>query len=182
MRNPAIKLKGKTLAKRAREIGWKWFRLMLLVGLAFVMLYPLLYMLSVALQEKKDMFDSTVYWIPKHFTMENISRVFEAIKYPRSILFTLPPVRCKSDYDGFYVDNSAIYVSKDDEKDWNCFLTQICRSIRKGYPSFQTRMCWKPSETGESIYVLMENHMFDLIADTGDKYSECSRIKQHRRI
>ncbi len=44
----------------------------------------------------------------------------------------LPPVRCKSDYDGFYVDNSAIYVSKDDEKDWNCFLTQIFRSIRKG--------------------------------------------------
>lgn len=83
----------------------------------------------------------------------------------------LPPVRCKSDYDGFYVDNSAIYVSKDDEKDWNCFLTQICRSIRKGYPSFQTRMCWKPSETGESIYVLMENPLFDLIADTGDKYT-----------
>lgn len=76
----------------------------------------------------------------------------------------LPPVRCKSDYDGFYVDNSAIYVSKDDEKDWNCFLTQICRNIRKGYPSFQTRMCWKPSETGESIYVLMENPLFDLIA------------------
>lgn len=49
----------------------------------------------------------------------------------------LPPVRCKSDYDGFYVDNSAIYVSKDDEKDWNCFLTQICRSIRKGIQVFR---------------------------------------------
>ncbi len=89
MNNPAIERRGKNIVKKAREIAWKWFRLILLIGLAFVMLYPLLYMASVALQEKKDMFDSTVYWIPKHFTMENISRVFDAIQYPRAILFTV---------------------------------------------------------------------------------------------
>jgi len=78
----------KTLIRKSK--GWLWsvFRLLLLIGLAFVMLYPILYMFSVSFRLKNDMFDTTVQWIPKHFTFENISRVAEALKYSKSLSLT----------------------------------------------------------------------------------------------
>ena len=83
----------------------------------------------------------------------------------------LPSIQRESDYDGFYIDNSAIYVRGDAEKDWNAFVSQICRSIRLRQPGFKAAMCWKPSAAGHSLYTLLESNMYDITVETEDEYT-----------
>ncbi len=83
----------------------------------------------------------------------------------------LPPVRCKSDYDGFYVDNSAIYASGDEEKDWNEFQQKVVCGIRNGHSLFKAAFYWKPTDDGHSLYTLAESSMYDIIVETEDGYT-----------
>lgn len=56
-------------------------RLVFLLLMSFVVLYPLLYMVSVSLRSPKDLYDPTVIWIPKNWTLENYRTVWELIDY-----------------------------------------------------------------------------------------------------
>jgi len=69
--------------------GWSIFRALLLIGLAYIILYPLLYMVTMSFREKADMFDITVNWIPKHFTLLTIQRAWVAMDYPMTLLNTI---------------------------------------------------------------------------------------------
>ena len=51
-------------------------RTFLLVGLSFVILYPILYMLSVSFREPAELYDLTVVWIPRTLTLKNFHYVF----------------------------------------------------------------------------------------------------------
>ena len=51
-------------------------RTFLLVGLSFVILYPILYMLSVSFREPTELYDLTVVWIPRTLTLKNFHYVF----------------------------------------------------------------------------------------------------------
>lgn len=75
--------------KKVKKLVWSGIRLLLLSGLSYVILYPIIYMIVAAVREKQDLFDSAVKWIPKHFTLENLNRVWVAMKYPQSLLFTV---------------------------------------------------------------------------------------------
>ena len=68
---------------------WAVFRTLLLIGLGYIILYPLLYMISMSIRTKNDMFDITVNWIPKHLTLETLQRVFVAMDYPKTLLNTV---------------------------------------------------------------------------------------------
>lgn len=70
-------------------IIWKLYRFFILFGLSFVLLYPLLYSLSVAFRPDSELFDPSVIWIPKHFTLDNIKEAFTAMDYPKSLLRTV---------------------------------------------------------------------------------------------
>lgn len=65
------------------SIGWKVFRFFLLCGLCFVLLYPLLYMLSISFRSMKDIYDPSVIWVSKHWTMDNFKEVIEVMDYKR---------------------------------------------------------------------------------------------------
>ena len=54
--------------KRVFEAVWPFFRFFILFGLCFVILYPLIYMISCAFRDPTDMSDPTVMWIPRHLT------------------------------------------------------------------------------------------------------------------
>ncbi len=54
-------------------------RYALLVTMSFVVLYPLLYMLSNAFKPYMQTYDPAVIWIPKAFTMENIRDAVEIL-------------------------------------------------------------------------------------------------------
>jgi len=59
----------------------KIFRFMLLFGMCFVLLYPILYMLSMAFRPTKEIFDPSVIWVPKSLTMFNITEAMRYMNY-----------------------------------------------------------------------------------------------------
>lgn len=81
--------KYKIISGRARKITVALFRYFILLGLAFIILYPLIYMLSVSFRHPNELMDPTVVWIPKTFTFSNITTVFGMLDYPTSLMRTL---------------------------------------------------------------------------------------------
>jgi multiple sugar transport system permease protein len=70
---------------------WSWIavRNTMILGFCFIILFPLVLRLSVAFRSKVDIYDSTVLWIPRHFTFDNIKIVIESTKYFAALLNTL---------------------------------------------------------------------------------------------
>ncbi|MDQ8734507.1 carbohydrate ABC transporter permease [Paenibacillus sp. LHD-38] len=61
--------------------GWIAFRALLVTGLCFIILYPLIQKLSVVFRNRSDMYDPTVLWIPKSFTLDNVIKAMDAMNY-----------------------------------------------------------------------------------------------------
>ena len=77
------------IKKRGLNAAWSIFRAALLIGLGFVILYPLLYMLSMSFRPTVDLYDPNVVWLPNSLTMVNITHVFEVMEYPKTIGLTI---------------------------------------------------------------------------------------------
>lgn len=69
---------------------WLWIvvRTVLITGFCFIILFPLFLRFSVAFRSKTDIYDPTVLWIPKHFTLDNIKIAIGATDYWSSLLNT----------------------------------------------------------------------------------------------
>lgn len=74
------------LRKRVLSCIWSVFRLILLIGITYVILSPLLSKLSLLFMDSKDLGDLTVKWIPKHFTLNNIKTVSYILDYGKCVL------------------------------------------------------------------------------------------------
>lgn len=74
---------------KIRSWGWSLFRMILVVGICFIIVYPLLNQLSMALRHPSDMYDMTVNWIPRQFTLMNFETAYELLNYPSAFLGTL---------------------------------------------------------------------------------------------
>lgn len=61
-------------------------RTLLIIGLCYVILFPLFSKLSPAVMERRDLFDQTVRWIPRHPTLENFRVAFVNMSYGRAFL------------------------------------------------------------------------------------------------
>ena len=75
--------------KKLTGVVWRIFRFFLLVGLGFILLYPLLYMITISIRPVHEIYDPSVVWIPKHFTMNNFQTVWKAMDYPAPLYNTL---------------------------------------------------------------------------------------------
>ena len=60
-----------------------------LLGMGYVMLYPILFMISGAFKAKVDVYDPTVIWIPKNFSMDAVSLAAKTLKFWTSAKQTL---------------------------------------------------------------------------------------------
>lgn len=67
--------------KRFFEMVWPVCRALLVFGLCFVILYPLLYMISAAFRPRAEMNDPTIIWLPKTFTLSNIKDAARAMNF-----------------------------------------------------------------------------------------------------
>lgn len=65
------------------------FRFIILAGLGFVIMYPLIYMVSCSFRERRDMNDPTVIWIPRHFTLDVIKETISAMDFGNTLKNTL---------------------------------------------------------------------------------------------
>ena len=54
-----------------RENLYLLFIYLLLTGIAFVFIYPFLFMITTSLKSNADLYDSTVRWIPRNLTFDN---------------------------------------------------------------------------------------------------------------
>ncbi len=81
--------RGFRATQKVKSIGWSLFRAMLLIGVCFIIIYPLLTMISYAFRSQADLTDPSVVWVPKHFTVEPIVDAFNALKYPSSLWNTI---------------------------------------------------------------------------------------------
>lgn len=66
-----------------------FFRILFIVGLSYLFIFPLFYMVSVALQTPSSASDPAVVWIPKSISFESISAVVELMNYFKSMGLTL---------------------------------------------------------------------------------------------
>lgn len=82
-----------------------FFRFLILFGLCFVILYPLIFMLSTAFRPNEQMNDPSVVWIPKSFTLDNIKDVWGVMKFEDTVVNTVIlnlVVLCPSGYHLLY--------------------------------------------------------------------------------
>jgi multiple sugar transport system permease protein len=70
-----------TWIKRGRGIIGTVFYYMVILSLAFVFIYPLLYMISKSLMRPEDVADATIQWIPRQFSLQNYDIALEAINF-----------------------------------------------------------------------------------------------------
>jgi multiple sugar transport system permease protein len=67
----------------------------ILIGLGFVFIYPLIYMISTSFMDTKDLVDSTVTWIPTHLSFESFLKAARTLEIWKgikdSIIITVLP-------------------------------------------------------------------------------------------
>lgn len=75
------------------EALFSLFRYVLIIGISFVIVYPILMKISVSIKDKMDIYNPTIYLIPAHVTMENLRLAFKIMDYVpllgNTILFTV---------------------------------------------------------------------------------------------
>jgi multiple sugar transport system permease protein len=79
------------LLQRERLFGqaWSLYRFLFLVGVTYVILLPLLTQISSSFMQERDLYDNSVLFIPRHFTLENYRLVFRVMDYWQSLVSTL---------------------------------------------------------------------------------------------
>lgn len=63
-------------------------RLILIIGLSFIVLYPLIVKFVTSIKSSADLLDSTVIFIPKHPTFYNYKNILDGIDYPYTFMYT----------------------------------------------------------------------------------------------
>ncbi|WP_020620512.1 carbohydrate ABC transporter permease [Paenibacillus daejeonensis] len=73
----------------AKKWSWMIVRFVLIFGISFIIIYPILLKLSIAFKSREDLYDSMVIWVPRALTLENFKLVYQAMNYPAVLLNTL---------------------------------------------------------------------------------------------
>lgn len=77
------------LKRNATDIIWKIFRFFLLIGICYIFLFPVIYMLSVSVRGPDTVNDPSIVWIPREISFGSINTAIEILEYPRAITTTI---------------------------------------------------------------------------------------------
>ncbi len=80
---------GYLLKRRIREIAVSVARALLMFGLCFMIIQPLITRFSMSLMTEPDLYDSTIILLPRHVTLENYRIVADLTDLPLSMINTL---------------------------------------------------------------------------------------------
>ncbi|MBP3453168.1 MAG: carbohydrate ABC transporter permease [Clostridia bacterium] len=80
---------GYLLQRRAKQIAISVARALLMFGLCFMIIQPMLIRFSTAFMAEKDLYDTTIVLVPRHLTTENFQHVFNLTDFPNSMINTL---------------------------------------------------------------------------------------------
>ncbi len=70
------------------KIAYAIFRYAFIIGMAYVLLYPILIMATRAIRPAEDMTNPSIIWIPSGITWENLQIAWKLVEYPTTVLFT----------------------------------------------------------------------------------------------
>lgn len=86
-----MKISGKTDYLKRKLPSWAWsiIRFLFLAGISFVVLYPIIFSLSMSFRTIEDVGDPAVIWIPKHLTFDNIKLAVKYLDYFNALWQTL---------------------------------------------------------------------------------------------
>lgn len=78
----------RNLLKKLTMGRWLWsvVRFVLIVGVAFILVYPLLIKFSASLRSYSDSLDPMVFYVPRSPTLANFRIAFTALDYPKTVL------------------------------------------------------------------------------------------------
>lgn len=76
----------KFLKKSFAPFVWSVIRLVLLIGISYTILYPLMTKLVLVFMDQQDLSDFSVQWVPKHYTLSNIITTAEILDYWPTLL------------------------------------------------------------------------------------------------
>ena len=79
---------GYLLKRRAKEICVSVIRALLMFGLCFMIIQPMLTRFSMSFMEERDLYDSTIILLPRHVTLENYKIVADLTSFPESMINT----------------------------------------------------------------------------------------------
>ncbi len=79
-------VKGKKFAS-AFSVGALRYYMLIIIG--YIVLYPLLYMISQSLKAEKALLDASYAWIPRYFTTEHFKNAFEWLNFGPALTQTL---------------------------------------------------------------------------------------------
>lgn len=74
-----------TLLRWAISLG----RGLLIFGLCFMIIQPIITRFATSVMQERDLYDSTIILLPRHFTLNNFKDVFVMTDFPRSMLNTV---------------------------------------------------------------------------------------------
>lgn len=83
------KFKKDVIFHKATSRAWKIFRAALVISLCYILVYPIIYMIVISFRDIQDMYEGSIKWITRNYTLYNITRVYEALKYPQTLLNTV---------------------------------------------------------------------------------------------
>ena len=69
------------IGAKTRRVLWLIIRTMLIIGISFVILYPLIIKLSVSIMSQSDMLDTSVRWVAKSPTFDNFVRAIQIMNF-----------------------------------------------------------------------------------------------------
>ena len=79
----------RAVRQKALSFCWSVLRAVLIIGLSFMILYPLIVKFSTSIKSAQDVVDATVVFVPKHPTLRNYRLVLDSVKYPITLLRTI---------------------------------------------------------------------------------------------
>src|SRR5512137_1944530 len=77
------------LLRIIKKWGWALIRTIFLIGFCFIIIYPLLIIVSKAFMLRDDLYDPSIILIPKNYTLENINWVISIMRYWRALQDTM---------------------------------------------------------------------------------------------
>ena len=80
---------GYLLKRRSKEITIAVVRALLMFGLCFMIIQPMITRLMMSIMEERDLYDSTIVLLPRHVTLDNYRIVADLTDFPGSMLNTL---------------------------------------------------------------------------------------------
>ena len=81
--------KGRRAVKGTADTAISVIRAAFLICMSYILIYPLVYMISMSVQSSAQLLDPSVVWVPTAVTFDNYKKAVEAMNYGGSLLFTL---------------------------------------------------------------------------------------------